>query len=242
MMLLEPRSVASNLRFLAVFTVFFVAVLALDAQSTLPVQVLLGAATWTFVAFAARLAAPAERRPFLAMVGVATCYEVLGSVIWGLYRYRLNNLPMYVPPGHGLFYLAALRLSALPTVRRYRRPLIVLVLGAAALWSSWGALQAHPDLLGLSCWFLLAAFITHGRDPLFFAVSFVLTMILEYYGTALGTWQWQETVPYLGTPMGNPPSAIGAGYCVIDLTTRAAVTVISRLTTRHDLREGRVLR
>ncbi len=218
---------ARILGFLLAFTVFFLTVLALDARSDLALQVALGGATWAFVGIAAMTAQRRERVQFLAMIAVATCYEGIGSIIWGLYRYRLGNLPMYVPPGHGLFYLAALRLSSLPILRRHARPVIMAVLVVSGLWAAGGAfLSPHPDLLGLLCWFLLAAFITHGRDPLFFAVSFSLTMLLEYYGTALGTWRWAAIVPHLGIPAANPPSAIGAGYCIIDASTRLATSLI----------------
>ena len=43
---------------------------------------------------------------------VATCAEVVGSIIWGVYTYRLENLPSFVPPCHGLVYLAGASLAA----------------------------------------------------------------------------------------------------------------------------------
>src|SRR5262249_54789768 len=60
------------------------------------------------VVTAARLAAllafhsRTVRLQTLAVVGIATCGEVIGSLIWGLYHYRLANIPAFVPPGHGL--------------------------------------------------------------------------------------------------------------------------------------------
>ena len=52
-----------------------------------------------------------ERAQTSVVVVVATCAEMIGSVIWGVYTYRLGNLPLFVPPGHGLVYLTGLRLS-----------------------------------------------------------------------------------------------------------------------------------
>ena len=49
---------------------------------------------------------------------VATAFECLCSLILGVYRYRLENLPLYVPPGHGLFFLVAVRVADLPLLRR----------------------------------------------------------------------------------------------------------------------------
>jgi hypothetical protein len=41
-------------------------------------------------------------------------------------------------------------------------------------------------------------------------------MILEFYGTSLGNWAWAPVSPILGLPTGNPPAAIGVGYCIMD--------------------------
>ena len=45
------------------------------------------------------------------MIVFATIGEVTGSLIWGLYTYRLHNLPMFVPPAHGLVFLTGLSLA-----------------------------------------------------------------------------------------------------------------------------------
>ena len=41
---------------------------------------------------------PLLRAQALVVVVVATCAEVVGSIIWGVYTYRLENLPSFVPP------------------------------------------------------------------------------------------------------------------------------------------------
>ena len=41
----------------------------------------------------------AVRAQTLAVVGIATLGEVIGSIVWGVYTYRLENLPTFVPPG-----------------------------------------------------------------------------------------------------------------------------------------------
>lgn len=120
-----------------------------------------------------------------------------------------------------MFYLVALRLASASFLRQHTPVVVTLVLMASGLWALRGVFLAPaPDVLGLLSWFVLAAFLARGRDPLFFAVSFVATMALEYYGTFLGTWRWAEAAPLLGIPAANPPSAIGAGYCVIDATAQ----------------------
>ncbi|MBI2887976.1 MAG: hypothetical protein HYY02_12300 [Chloroflexi bacterium] len=196
-------------------------------------QNVVGGLTWLFVVAALWRARPEERLAVGTMIGVATLYECFGSLVWRMYEYRMGNLPLYVPPGHGLFYLAAFRLAGLPALRSRARTLVSGVLLGSALWAIYGALLApHPDRLGLYAWFLLAAFLVRGRDPLFFAISFVATMALEYYGTAIGTWAWATQAPVLGISAANPPSAIGAGYCVMDATTQLLLPHLRRALAR----------
>ncbi|HXL19153.1 MAG TPA: hypothetical protein VN961_16685, partial [Streptosporangiaceae bacterium] len=58
----------------------------------------LGALTFV-VLYLAALKAPREQRLQVWMcVIVATGFEVFGSLIWGVYRYRLHNVPLFVPP------------------------------------------------------------------------------------------------------------------------------------------------
>ena len=87
--------------------------------------------------------------------------------------------------------------------------------------------------MGALCWLMLIFFLRRGRDPLLFAVTFGLTMVLEFYGTAVGTWHWAAVFPNTGLPAGNPPSAIGAGYCVLDaLAVRLAGRIALTLQPR----------
>jgi hypothetical protein len=212
------RASRATVLFVAGFMAYWPIALAGDsAGGGLGVQAVIGALTWLLLAGAIWHAPAGLRTPALAMVVVATAFECLGSLIWCAYRYRYHNLPLYVPPGHGLFYLAALRLSLLPTLRRHG-PAIVAAIGlASAGWVLHGLLMGpRADVVGALCWLMLVLFLRRGRDPLLLTVTFGLTMVLEFYGTALGTWHWATVFPNTGLPAGNPPSAIGAGYCVLD--------------------------
>ena len=215
---LAARASRATLLFLAAFTAYWPVALACDsAGGGLGVQAVIGALTWLLLAAAIWHAPAGLRTPALAMVVVATAFECLGSLIWCAYRYRYHNLPLYVPPGHGLFYLAALRLCLLPTLRRHGRAIVAAIVLASAGWVLHGLLVGpRADVVGALGWLMLVVFVRRGRDPLLFAVTFSLTMVLEFYGTSLGTWHWAAVFPNTGLPAGNPPSAIGAGYCVLD--------------------------
>ena len=204
-----------------IFTLYWLLILGLDANSTVRQQLALGLSAWIFLGSILALAPAHVRVQVLSMVLVATCFECLCSIGLGVYRYRLENLPMYVPPGHGLFFYMALRTSCLPWVQWHER----LVVGTVALGSFVLALRgllftAGHDVLGVGAWAVFAVFVLRGKSSLFFAISFAITMMLEFYGTSLGLWTWSPLTPVIGLSAANPPAGIGAGYCVMDRLAR----------------------
>jgi hypothetical protein len=194
-------------------------------------QLLLGALTAAVLLIALRPLDPALRVQTLVVVAVATVGEVIGSIVWGLYTYRLENLPAFVPPAHGLVYLGGVALSAVLATRPR-----ALVGAASAVVLAWGAagvtVLPRDDLSGALCAVLLALFLLRGRAPSVYAGVFFVVAALELYGTALGTWTWAETAP--GTPIsqGNPPSGIAAGYVVFDIVALALAPTVLTLIAR----------
>ncbi len=197
--------------------------LLLDANSARGVQTAIGVATWALLAVVFLAVERHERRQLVAVVIVATMLEVLCSIVWGLYVYRWDNLPLYVPPGHGLVYLLALRLAALRAFRWRRAPALAAV--AATAWAAGAlVLPARPDLVGATLLPILLVCLLAGPRATVYAGAFVATGGLEIFGTWFGTWSWQAEVPGLGMSMGNPPSAIAAGYCALDAVVLALCT------------------
>ena len=218
-----------SLAFVGAFTGYWLVALPLDSASTAGQQLLLSVSAWLFLAVALALQTPAIRVQVITLVCVATALEIIGSILWGAYRYRLGNLPLFVPAGHGLFYLAALRAASLPLLQRHAKRIVVAVAGAATAYMVWGLVRPPlPDLLGFVTWAVFIRFIVRGRYPLLYAVSFVLTLALELYGTGWGIWRWAPVLPGLMLPAGNPPTGIGAGYAAMDGLTRRIVGRIQR--------------
>lgn len=218
-----------TLALVGAFTVYWLVALPLDSGSTAGQQLLLSLSAWLFLAIALGFQSRAVRVQVITLVCVATVLEVIGSIVWGAYRYRLGNLPLFVPAGHGLFYLAALRTASLPLLRRHARSIVVAVTAGATLYMLWGLVRPPlPDLLGFVTWAVFIRFIVRGRYPLLYAVSFVLTLGLELYGTGWGIWRWAPVLPGLMLPAGNPPTGIGAGYAAMDGLTRRIVGRIAR--------------
>jgi hypothetical protein len=219
---------------------YLAALLALDRYASYPEQLLLGALTWTVLGVVV-LRVPAERRAqALGVVVFATVGEVTGSLIWGVYTYRLHNLPLFVPPAHGLVYLTGLALAA--ALARHAR---VLVLAAAVAAASWGLLGLtvlpRRDVAGAVGVPLLLLFLWRGRNRAIYAAVFLVVASLELYGTVIGTWHWAQELPGLGIPDGNPPSGVASGYVRFDvmalLTAPLALTLLRR-RARSEQRVG----
>jgi hypothetical protein len=187
-------------------------------------QLLLGALTVVVLAGLLLLQTSAVRAQTLVVIVVASAAEVVGSLLWGVYVYRLDNLPAFVPPGHGLVYLGGVALAGL--VARHRS---LLVAAAALAVSAWGVLGVVTlpvtDVAGLIGCATLTAVLVITRRPVYAGVFFVVAA-LELYGTALGTWTWEPAVPGLAIPQANPPSGVASGYVLFDV---AALAAISRL-------------
>jgi hypothetical protein len=195
---------------------YLAALLAADHFASFDGQLLLGALTWAVLLFALRQAPLARRAQVLGVVCFATLGEVTGSILWGVYRYRLHNLPLFVPPAHGLVFLTGIALAT--ALRRHTRPLVAAAAVTAAGWGLLGlTVLPRRDVAGAVGVPLLLAFLWRSRNRAVYASVFLVVAALELYGTALGTWRWARTLPGLGIPDGNPPSGVASGYVWFDV-------------------------
>jgi hypothetical protein len=215
---------------------YLATLLAVDHFATYGEQLALGALTWIVLA-AALVRVSAERRAqALGVVCFATIGEVTGSLIWGVYHYRLHNLPLFVPPAHGLVYLTGLALAT--GVRRHARALVATAAAVAAGWGLLGlTVLPRRDVAGAIGVPLLLFFLWRGRNRSVYAGVFLVVAALELYGTAIGTWRWERELPGLGIPDGNPPSGVASGYVWFDVMALLTAPVALRL-----LRRGRAFR
>jgi hypothetical protein len=197
--------------------------LALDTSGSLDLQRLLGVGTWVLLLLALRGESRATRVQVGVVVAFATVVEYVFSHWLGVYVYRLDNVPVFVPPGHGLVYLAAFAIGRSAFAHRHSRLLIGAMLGAGGLWALWGiTLSPTPDALGAFWYLCLLVFTWRGERPLLYAGAFLVVSCLEILGTSLGTWTWQPLDPVLGVvSIGNPPSGIAGGYAWFDAAALA---------------------
>jgi len=201
-------------RYAVVLPACLAGLLALDTQVSLNGQLALGVLTFGVLAAALRPLPPLVRAQAVGVVLFATVGEVTGSLVWGVYHYRLHNLPLFIPPAHGLVYLSGVALSRSVRAR-------TVVWAAAASATAWGiaglTLLPRIDVAGAFGVPLLLVFLWRSRSRATYAGVFLVVGALELYGTSIGTWRWAHDLPGLGIPDGNPPSGAASGYVWFDV-------------------------
>jgi hypothetical protein len=195
----------------------------------------LGVLTWAVLAAALRRVDPVVRVQTAVVVLFATVVEFVFSPTLQVYTYRFHNVPMYVPPGHGLVYLSAFALGHARLVERHLRGIGVAVLVVGGAWAGYGLLLAdRPDALGAFWFACLAGFLLLGPSKAVYVGAFAVVSYLELVGTHLGTWVWGAHDPTGWVSIGNPPSGAAGGYGWFDLAgLLAAPAVLARLSRRR---------
>jgi len=222
---------------------YLAALLAVDTQVGRGGQLALGALTWAVLLAALRPLRALARAQALGVVLFATAGEVTGSLIWGVYHYRLHNLPLFIPPAHGVVYLSGL---ALAVAARERALVAAAALGSVAWGLAGLTVLPRLDVAGAFGVPLLCVFLWRSRSRSVYAGVFLVVAALELYGTSIGTWRWAAALPGLGIPDGNPPSGVASGYVWFDvmalLVAPWLVYVSGRLKPNRATRSSGVLR
>jgi len=217
-------------RFVLALVLLWIALaLIVDRGASLGQQYALGAITWGLLACLLAGESREMRQQVLMAAAFATIGEYLAAPLLGFYVYRLENVPSFVPPGHGLVYLAAIVLArfSAPQGRESLVCRAALLLGA--LWAAWGVtLAPRTDTFGLLLFGLFALFLLRGRAPTVYASAFFVRAFLEWFGTSVGAWTWATADPTGTLGIGNPPSGIAAAYCVVDWVALRVTRHLSR--------------
>ena len=200
--------------------------LAIDVCIDLDGQVALSAVMWVFLFYLLDRVALAERRALVACLAIATAGELFLSLVWGLYTYRLGNVPMFVPPGHVMLLMLGLMLA-----QRLKGRAADAVLACAATYAVAAAVAGidtfAPVLIAAIG---VIAFAMPGNRPLY-ASTFLLALALELYGTWLGNWAWAREVPVIALVTTNPPGLASAFYAVLDALVACTALIAARRIT-----------
>lgn len=216
-------------------------VLLLDRGADIWAQRLLGLGTWALLIALLRRESPLVRAQVAVVVLFATAVEYTFSPLLEVYVYRLGNVPAFVPPGHGLVYLAALAMGRTLLFRRHRRRLVAATLAVGGAYAAWGVLLApRLDVLGAFWFVCLVGFLRWGRSVTLYVGAFVVVTYLEILGTWIGTWEWQTQDPTGLVAIGNPPSGAAGGYGWFDLAATLAAPTVLLLVRRVAGERGEV--
>jgi hypothetical protein len=114
--------------------------------------------------------------------------------------------------------LGILSARRVPSWALWLVPAFTLPYVAIGWWQGW-------DTLGVLLFLIFLGGLLKGRAQALYVTMFMLSLLLELYGTALGNWTWRPLVPWLGLSNTNPPVCSGAFYCVLDLLVLASMSV-----------------
>ena len=154
------------------------------------------------------------RAQAIGVVVFATIGEITGSLVWGVYHYRLHNLPLFIPPAHGLVYLSGLALARTLPKRAARLDRRARLRRLGDRRADGPATHGRRRRVRRAA---LVVFLWRSRSRATYAGVFLVVAALELYGTSIGTWRWAPSLPGLGIADGNPPSGVASGYVWFDV-------------------------
>ena len=210
-------------------------------SGTLGDQKTLAVLTWSALFFMLSGETKAVRMQVILTLIFATLAEHFAAIYMGCYTYRFNNLPHYVPPGHGVVYLAIVALARSGFFLRYAKQVGIFGVIAGGIWSLWGAIFAtREDITGAILFCIFLAYFFKGRAPMIYLGAFFISTCLEIVGTFSGTWVWAEIDPIFGFTQANPPSGVAACYCFVDslaiASTKLALKIWNSFFKNHTLK------
>lgn len=162
---------------------------------------------------------PRIKEQMITAVIIAVIGEYLFSLALGMYTYRLENVPHYVPLGHALVYVGVLYFTKTAFTKLNRRLLekifTIIVIVYAAVF-----LIFENDVLGFLMTILtLLVLRKRPRERLFYLSMYLTVAYLEIVGTSFLCWKWPNTAfdIFSFLPSANPPSGISFFYFGLDL-------------------------
>ena len=194
-----------------VIVIWLIVGLFIDQKMAWWGQSLTNLITWILLLTYLRTITVAMQVSLVLCLGYATAGEVFLSLVWGLYEYRWHNVPLFIPPGHALlFTLGLLSAPQMPVWIVWYVPIVFTPYLIFAVATGMDTLGGILFVIFIICLWL-------GQARKLYATMFMLSLLLEIYGTWLGNWTWSLEVPWLGLTSTNPPVSAGTFYCLLDL-------------------------
>ena len=168
---------------------------------------------------------PAREQLLVALfVPISAAGEGVFSLIFGLYRYRLGGVPIYVPLGHAILLGVGLVLADSLFVRRHeRRVRGALIFFHASLIG--GALLLLGDTLSAIFGVLFFLVLHRKRGRPFYLIMGLEVLYIELLGTAWGCWAWTPA-PWGLLHTTNPPTGAFACYVIADILAMKSAALL----------------
>lgn len=160
-----------------------------------------------------------NKEQMISAILIAILGEYLFSILLGMYTYRLENVPHYIPPGHALVYIAVLYFSKASSIIKHKvtleKVLAIFIFIYASIF-----LLVKNDVFGFVMTIATLYILRNKpRERLFYLTMYITVAILEIIGTTYKCWWWPSTawgvIDFL--PSHNPPSGISFFYFLLDL-------------------------
>ncbi|TCI91380.1 hypothetical protein [Tenacibaculum sp. M341] len=147
--------------------------------------------------------------------------EHIFSLGFGMYTYRLQNIPHYVPFGHAVVFLGVYYFGRKPKVRSNQKAIELFLTIAISAYALFFLLFKN-DIFGFVMTVLVFISLRkYPKERLFYLAMFAVVVCVEIVGTSFDCWVWPEiafdTFEFL--PSANPPSGICLFYYGLDRGT-----------------------
>ncbi|MGK7929904.1 MAG: hypothetical protein AB4041_00515 [Microcystaceae cyanobacterium] len=156
---------------------------------------------------------PEQRLMAFIFVPFAAIGECIFSLLFGLYIYRLEMVPLYVPFGHGVLFSMGLLVAELSIVGKHEEQLKPVFI--SLFWLLFGgAIFFLHDSLSIIFGLLFLWILRRKSYQTLYFIMGLLVLYVELVGTHWGCWTWTSH------PFGqswlhatNPP--VGAFVCYV---------------------------
>jgi hypothetical protein len=195
-------------------------------------QWLLAVPLWWIVVCSSLNLTKKEATILFFFIPIIVAVEYVLSHKLGWYHYRLQNIPAWIPPAHGIIFLTGIRL-----MRTNRPKTTSLVVLAIITQLSYGltTLVRNNDKLGFVMSFIFVGGLLLLPKPAkrFYVGVGLAVAYLELVGVALGGWAWSNNA--FGLHEANPPAGAVTGYLFVDGIAFIIASLAIYLSTKKSL-------
>ncbi|MDM8569691.1 hypothetical protein QUF50_09320, partial [Thiotrichales bacterium HSG1] len=190
-------------------------------------QTIVNIFVWLFFLALLKYSSSTKRLALMLCLVYATIGEVFLSLVWQLYEYRLHNIPLFIPPGHALLFTLGLILA--PKIPDWSTWLFPIIIAVYTIF----VVVTGIDTLGGILFIALLLCLVFGKAKKLYITMFLLSLVLEIYGTTVGNWTWNHDERWFGMVTTNPPVNAGAFYCMLDLLIVSTMAIMkNRILSR----------